>query len=285
MTPLTSDFEKLVKTFDLETNGTLVSATIIFQLLLLKHGLRNAFAWIANNMAIEDDDWTNCVVVSTVAKKDSGVRLKELIEIAKSFGFSLVKEDRKPAKMEFNHEMIKKEVNIDDTVIQDLEDRMDGGGIPTIWILKKELVPKIASMTGVNISRGHLLEYPDCCISEFVDQKTQLLIDCMTEFYMRFPSNVLNRGPTDQELKDYCFQNYHSESVLDYDERMEEFHKQMEESQKLFPFLSHHACKNCIDNAQSSPSAKLNKTYADFAEQIDDTLFKFFNENGIATNF
>ena len=42
---LTSDFETLAKTFDLETSGTKASATMIFQLLLLKHGRRNAFAW------------------------------------------------------------------------------------------------------------------------------------------------------------------------------------------------------------------------------------------------
>ena len=281
---LGSDFEKLSKIFDLENSGTLVSATIIFQLLLLKHGLRNAFAWIANNMTIEDDDWTNCVIPSTVSDNYGGIRLKELIEVTKSFGFSLIKEKRKPAKMEFNHEMIKKEVNIDDTVIQDLEDKMDDGGKTTLWILKKELVPEIASFTGVNIARGKLLEYPDCCISEFVDQKTQLLIDCMTEFYMEFPSNVLNRGPTDQELKEYCFENYHSESVSNYDKRIEGFHKQMEDSQKLFPFLSHHACKNCIDNPKSSPSARLNKTYADFARQIDQTLYSFFSEHGMLTN-
>ena len=105
---LTSDFETLAKTFDLDTNGSQASATIIFQLLLLKHGLRNAFAWIANNMTIEDDDWANCVIPSTVSDNYGGIRLKELIEVTKSFGFSLIKEKRKPAKMEFNHEMIKK---------------------------------------------------------------------------------------------------------------------------------------------------------------------------------
>ena len=106
----------------------------------------------------------------------------------------------------------------------------------------------------------------------------------MTEFYIEFPSNVLNRDPTDQELKAYCFENYHSENVLDYEKRMEDIGKLVEDSRKFFPFISHHACKNCIDDPQSSPSAKLNKTYADFARQIDDTLFKFFNENGIRTN-
>ncbi len=285
MTPLTSDFEKLAKTFELETNGTQVSATIIFQLLLLKHGRRNAFAWYDSGNYFEGDDWLNCEIPSSGQKGDN-IRLKELKKVAESFGFSLIRE-RKPTKMEFNHEMIKKEVPFASlTIIQDLEDEMlhRQGSSVTIWILKKELVPKVAAFTGANIPRGHLLEYPDCCISNFVNQKTQLLVDCMTEFYMSFSSNVLNRDPTDQELEAYCFENYHSENVLDYEKRMEDIGKLVEDSRKFFPFISHHACKNCIDDPQSSPSAKLNKTYADFARQIDDTLFKFFNENGIRTN-
>ena len=282
MAYLTSDFETLAKTFDLETSGTKASATMIFQLLLLKHGRRNAFAWYDHENCFGGDDWLNCEIQSTIHNGNS-IRLEELKEVAESFGFSLIRE-YKPTKMEFNHEMIKKEVSVSDTIIQDLEDRMDAGKNATIWILKKELVPKVAAFTGTNIPTGYLLEYPDCCISEFVDQKTQLLIDCMTEFYMEFPSNVLNRGPTDQELKEYCFENYHSESVSNYDKRIEGFHKQMEDSQKLFPFLSHHACKNCIDNPKSSPSARLNKTYADFARQIDQTLYSFFSEHGMLTN-
>tara|TARA_B100000378_G_scaffold183637_1_gene148722 strand:+ start:75 stop:926 length:852 start_codon:yes stop_codon:yes gene_type:complete len=282
MTHLTSDFEKLAKTFDLETNGTQVSATIIFQLLLLKHGRRNAFALYDRENYFEGDDWLNCEIPSTVQNGDN-IRLKELKEVAESFGFSLIRE-YKPTKMEFNHEMIKKEVSVSDTIIQDLEDRMDAGKNATIWILKKELVPKVAAFTGTNIPTGYLLEYPDCCISNFVNQKTQFLVDCMTEFYIEFPSNVLNRDPTDQELKAYCFKNYHNENVLDYEKRMEDINKLAKDSRKFFPFISHHACKNCIDDPQSSPSAKLNKTYADFARQIDDTLFKFFNENGIRTN-
>ena len=138
MTPLTSDFEKLAKTFELETSGTKASATIIFQLLLLKHGQRNAFAWYDRENCFGGDDWLNCEIPSSGQKGDN-IRLKELKKVAESFGFSLIRE-RKPTKMEFNHEMIKKEVNIDDTVIQDLEDKMDDGGKTTLWILKKERI-------------------------------------------------------------------------------------------------------------------------------------------------
>ena len=282
MTPLTSDFEKLAKTFDLETNGTKASATMIFQLLLLKHGRRNAFAWYDRENCFGGDDWLNCEIQSTIHNGNS-IRLEELKEVAESFGFSLIRE-RKRLKMEFNHEMIKKEVSVDDTIIQNLEDEMDSGGTATIWILKKELVPNIAAFTGANIPRGVLLEYPYCCISNFVNQKTQLLVDCMKEFYLSFPTNTLNRDPTDQDLKAYCFENYHNENVLDYEMRKKAFEKLAEDSRKIFPFISHHACKNCIDDPQSSPSAKLNKTYADFAGQINDNLFNFFNENGIRTN-
>ena len=81
MTPLTSDFEKLVKTFDLETNGTVVSATIIFQLLLLKHGRRNAFAWYDHENCFGGDDWLNCEIQSTIHNGNS-IRLEELKEVA-----------------------------------------------------------------------------------------------------------------------------------------------------------------------------------------------------------
>ena len=121
MAYLTSDFETLAKTFDLETSGTKASATMIFQLLLLKHGRRNAFAWYDHENCFGGDDWLNCEIQSTIHNGNS-IRLEELKEVAESFGFSLIRE-RKRLKMEFNHEMIKKEVSVDDTIIQNLEGR------------------------------------------------------------------------------------------------------------------------------------------------------------------
>ena len=137
--------------------------------------------------------------------------------------------------------------------------------------MKHLSIPKVISFVQLKIYSRYIKEIE--CLCHFA---------CL--FYMSFSSNVLNRDPTDQELEAYCFENYHSESVSNYDKRIEGFHKQMEDSQKLFPFLSHHACKNCIDNPKSSPSARLNKTYADFARQIDQNLYSFFSEHGMLTN-
>ena len=182
--------------------------------------------------------------------------------------------------MEFNHKMIKNKVGIDDTMIQKLESQIGardvGGSDKFFWFLKEELVPDVVSLTG-NADTGHILEYPDCCINYFVDQKTRVLINCVTDSFN-------NSSTTDEQVIEFCLENYQRDSLLSYQKLLKEFQNHTEESRKLFRFISHQACQNCMDNPQSSPSAKLHETYANFATQIDNKLFSYFDKNGIAIN-
>ena len=171
---------------------------------------------------------------------------------------------------------------IDDIMIQTLESQIGArdsgkGGDRKFWILKKELLPDISSITGANIPIGHILEYPDCCINYFVDQKTRVLINCVTDSFN-------NSSTTDEQVIEFCLENYQRDSLLSYQKLLKEFQNHTEESRKLFRFISHQACQNCMDNPQSSPSAILNETYTNFAREIDNKLISYFDKNGMAIN-
>ena len=286
MTPsLGSDFAELSKKFNLNLGapvekGTL-DVTVVFQLLMMKYGIRKTFCWIAPNFP-DVDDWTKL----EMPFGNQMIWLKELKDIVESFGFIVYAEERSKTVMEFNHKMIKNKVGIDDTMIQTLESQIgardscncDGKCSRKFWILKKELLPDISSITGANIPIGHILEYPDCCINYFVDQKTRVLIDLL----QLIPFNDL--FTKDEQVIEFCLENYQRYSYPPFQKLEKEFKNHTAESGKLFRFISHQACQNCMDNPQSSPSAILNKTYANFATQIDNKLFSYFDKNGMAIN-
>ena len=170
---LGSDFAELSKKFNLNLGapvekGTL-DVTVVFQLLMMKYGIRKTFCWIAWDFP-DVDDWTKF----EMPFGNQMIWLKELKDIVESFGLIVYVEKLGHGGMEFNHKMIKNKVGIDDTMIQKLENQIGardtGGSDKYFWILKKESLPDILSITGANIPTGHILEYPDCCINYFVDQ-------------------------------------------------------------------------------------------------------------------
>ena len=280
MTPsLGSDFAELSRKFNLKLGAPVkkgtMDVTTVFQLLMLKHGIRKTFCWIAPDFP-DVDEWTKL----DMPFGDQMIWLKKLKDVVESLGFIVYVENLGQGGMEFNHKMIKNEVGIDDTMIQKLENQIGardvGGNDKFFWFLKEELKPDILSMTG-NVSVGRILEYPDCCISYFVDQKTRLLINCITDSFN-------NSFTTDEQVIEFCLEHYHIDSSPPYQKLFKEFENHTEESRKLFRFISHQACQNCMDNPQSSPSAILNETYANFATQIDNKLFSYFDKNGMAIN-
>jgi hypothetical protein len=282
---LGNDFEKLSKKFNLNLGASIekgtLDVTVVFQLLMMKYGIRKTFCWIAPNFP-DVDDWTKL----EMPFGNQMIWLKELKDIVESFGFIVYAEERSKIVMEFNHKMIKNKVGIDDTMIQTLESQIgardscnygDGKRSRKFWILKKELLPDISSITGANIPIGHILEYPDCCINYFVDQKTRILNDCVIDSF----NNSFTR---DEQVIEFCLENYQRYSYPPFQKLEKEFQNQTAESEKLFRFISHQACQNCMDNPQTSPSAILNETYANFATQIDNKLFSYFDKNGMAIN-
>ena len=282
---LGNDFEKLSKKFNLNLGASVekgtLDVTVVFQLLMMKYGIRKTFCLIAPNFP-DIDDWTKL----EMPFGNQMIWLKELKDIVESFGFIVYAEERSKIVMEFNHKMIKNKVGIDDTMIQTLESQIgardscnygDGKRSRKFWILKKELLPDISSITGANIPIGHILEYPDCCINYFVDQKTRILNDCVIDSF----NNSFTR---DEQVIEFCLENYQRYSYPPFQKLEKEFQNQTAESEKLFRFISHQACQNCMDNPQTSPSAILNETYANFATQIDNKLFSYFDKNGMAIN-
>ena len=278
---LGSDFAELSKKFNLNLGASVEKGTLdvtaMFQLLMMKYGIRKTFCWIAWDFP-DVDDWTKL----EMPFGNKMIWLKELKDIVESFGFIVYAEEKSKIVMEFNHKMIKNKVGIDDTMIRKLENQLGARGKgapgdPFFWILKKELLPDIEARTGGNVSIGHILEYPDCCINYFVDQKTRVLIDCVTDSY----NNSFTR---DEQVIEFCLENYHRPSYPPFEKLKKEFQNHTAESEKLFRFISHQACQNCMDNPQTSPSAILNETYANFATQIDNKLFSYFDKNGMAIN-
>jgi hypothetical protein len=286
MTPsLGSDFAELSRKFNLNLGASVekgtLDVTVVFQLLMMKYGIRKTFCLIAPNFP-DIDDWTKL----EMPFGNQMIWLKELKDIVESFGFIVYAEESSKIVMEFNHKMIKNKVGIDDTMIQTLESQIgardscnygDGKRSRKFWILKKELLPDISSITGANIPIGHILEYPDCCINYFVDQKTRILNDCVIDSF----NNSFTR---DEQVIEFCLENYQRYSYPPFQKLEKEFQNQTAESEKLFRFISHQACQNCMDNPQTSPSAILNETYANFATQIDNKLFSYFDKNGMAIN-
>ena len=45
------------------------------------------------------------------------------------------------------------------------------------------------------------------------------------------------------------------------------------ETYRKYPFVFHHACKNCLDDRYSS-TANLNIKYGDFAKKISSSLYR-----------
>ena len=276
---LGSDFAELSRKFNFNLGTSVgkgtMDGTLVFQLLMLKYGIRKAFCWIAYGFP-DVDDWTKL----EMPLGDQMIWLKELKDAVESFGLITYVQIVGHGGMEFNHKMIKNEVGIDDTMIQKLESQIGardvGGSDKFFWFLKEELVPDVVSLTG-NADTGHILEYPDCCINYFVDQKTRVLINCVTDSFN-------NSSTTDEQVIEFCLENYQRDSLLSYQKLLKEFQNHTEESRKLFRFISHQACQNCMDNPQSSPSAILNETYTNFARKIDNKLFSYFDKNGMAIN-
>ena len=279
---LGSDFAELSKKFNLNLGASVEKGTLdvtaMFQLLMMKYGRRKTFCWIAWDFP-DEDDWTKF----EMPFGDQMIWLKKLKDVVESFGFIVYVEKLGHGGMEFNHKMIKNKVGIDDTMIRKLENQLGARGKgapgdPFFWILKKELLPDIEARTGGNVSIGHILEYPDCCINYFVDQKTRVLIDLL----QLIPFNDL--FTKDEQVIEFCLENYQRCSYPPFQKLEKEFKNHTAESEKLFRFISHQACQNCMDNPQTSPSAILNETYANFATQIDNKLFSYFDKNGMAIN-
>ena len=192
MTPsLGSDFAELSRKFNLNLGASVekgtLDVTVVFQLLMMKYGIRKTFCWIAWDFP-DEDDWTKF----EMPFGDQMIWLKKLKDVVESFGLIVYVEKLGHGGMEFNHKMIKNKVGIDDAMIQTLESQIgardscnygDGKRSRKFWILKKELLPDIEARTGGNVSIGHILEYPDCCINYFVDQKTRILNDCVIDSF------------------------------------------------------------------------------------------------------
>ena len=103
---LGSDFAELSRKFNFNLGTSVgkgtMDGTLVFQLLMLKYGIRKAFCWIAYGFP-DVDDWTKL----EMPLGDQMIWLKELKDAVESFGLITYVQNVGHGGMEFNHKMIK----------------------------------------------------------------------------------------------------------------------------------------------------------------------------------
>ncbi len=114
---------------------------------------------------------------------------------------------------------------------------------------------------------GDLLNYPSCCVNWMVKTKTKSLEDCYN-----FAKENLGDHPDD--LIEFLLTNFESDRIPDNEERMDDIiENHVMKTVSTYPFVFHQACTSCLKDNNSS-TAKLNKTYRNFAKEISEKFYQ-----------
>ena len=137
--------------------------------------------------------------------------------------------------------------------------------------MNEESISKLAGMGLTPLSHGELFEYPKCCVEWFNENKwkdLEAVYDYVISMMGDYDPQTMADHMFDQVMH---FEN--SETIPTLISRLKKIQlKNNLEVREKFPFVFHQACDHCVDN-RDSPTGKLNKIYAEFAEKKYPNLY------------
>ena len=123
---------------------------------------------------------------------------------------------------------------------------------------------------------GKILEYPDCCVNWFVNNKSSGWEE-VYEFVIENTSEGIN-SPAEPLAEMMCQYN-ESDHVRSSKKRIDKILvNHIAESRNTMPFIFFQPCDVCI--GPSSPARKLNEKYANFAKENYPQLYKIIIDEG-----
>ena len=126
----------------------------------------------------------------------------------------------------------------------------------------------ITDFNGVPLTHsglGTLFEYPECCVEWFVQSTWEdkeiayNSVKGLTDYDSMTNDQIVNG------IDVYAQMEWHDIDELVQRRKKIALKNNLKVREK-FPFVEHQSCDNCVDNA-NSPTEKLNKKYAEFAEK------------------
>ncbi|MEW6044202.1 MAG: hypothetical protein AB1608_08055 [Thermoproteota archaeon] len=139
-----------------------------------------------------------------------------------------------------------------------------------IWVFNDPSVKNaIDDVIQGNIRIGDLLEYPKCCVDWLTETQTTSLIDC---YYLCLNKSLLPLS--DDATVEFLMDYFESDVVPDNEKRILDIKKNhVAKTISKYPFVFHQACSFCLENS-TSPTAKLNQKYGNFAQSISEEFYQ-----------
>lgn len=133
-----------------------------------------------------------------------------------------------------------------------------------LWLFRlEEARTEIEQACQVETDVGLVLGYPMCCVEEHRKQA----IGQHRRFYQQLTKQYRPRGEAD------TVRLIREDPPVDVPGYLESLDRSVGRSFERFPFVSHTACRACLD-AESSPTRELNERYRSVAEQAGAYFYK-----------
>jgi hypothetical protein len=122
---------------------------------------------------------------------------------------------------------------------------------------------------------GKILEYPDCCIDWFVDNRSSDQEELYAFVMEQFPEGA--NTPVENIIQ---MMGQVLVPVPESRNRQEKISNHIAESRETMPFIFFHPCDVCIVSASFVPARKLNERYANFAKENYPQLYEIIISEG-----
>lgn len=138
-----------------------------------------------------------------------------------------------------------------------------------VWIFNDPNVKTtLKNVVERNTRIGDLLEYPKCCVDWFTEIQTNSLIDC---YYCYRNMPVIRFS--DEGAVNFLLDYFETDYIPNNKKRILYIQKNHVKKTILnYPFVYHQACASCLKNS-TSPSARLNHKYGEFARLISQEFY------------